>query len=318
MTDNSHATAASDASASRQARWRDLALLSEHFGLMPLDFVDKVINIVNDRLYSTSEKLEALVASIQGTGKTTTLNMAQFEMLMENSIDTHFDKFEVYALKSVFSLPANMAMTLPHYRDIDYTLTREQELALDKELEQTRQTLLQAINAELKRRTGRLNPQAARAEQLRKELAFLTEMAQERNVAPLGEHITFVVDQAHALDRLVAETRQVVEDGRLNQLPTQRTTRDAYLDAVARAGIADREALENELQASRSDSQHRKPDSGRAREHAQLLSVASLDTLEAMKAVLDGGEQATTATRQTARTPSAKRSADTAFDANDD
>lgn len=38
------------------------------------------------------------------------------ETLYENSIDVHFDKFEIFVLKNIFSIPKDLDLVLPHYQ----------------------------------------------------------------------------------------------------------------------------------------------------------------------------------------------------------
>ena len=41
--------------------------------------------------------------------------MAAIETLLENAVDKYFDKFELFVLKNIFTIPDDVPVTLPHY-----------------------------------------------------------------------------------------------------------------------------------------------------------------------------------------------------------
>lgn len=116
---------------------RTTQLLIEHFGYKPISVIDDIINAINEIMYKCTEQLEQIFvdqklqldkerASKKSNDmeddiivddvveeKTYTIEdirigTATLESLLEHNINKNFDKFEVYALRNVFTLPENL------------------------------------------------------------------------------------------------------------------------------------------------------------------------------------------------------------------
>ena len=67
-------------------------------------------------------------------------------LLLEKSIDSKFDRFELYCLKNIFSFPKDLNVVLPHYQvplyifiqGYDMNVTMEEEEQLDLKIDQLR------------------------------------------------------------------------------------------------------------------------------------------------------------------------------------
>lgn len=72
--------------------------------------MDDVINSINLCLYTALSKMLA-------GDELNDEQRSQIETLFEHSIDKHFDKFELYCLKNVFTIPEGAKLHLPNYAD---------------------------------------------------------------------------------------------------------------------------------------------------------------------------------------------------------
>ncbi|KAI4176802.1 MAG: hypothetical protein LQ346_007787, partial [Caloplaca aetnensis] len=117
------------------------ALLTEHFRYTPLSLIDDIINTVNTIVYRAIEAIENGLFSIPPeklgyspepeSSRDNILPDAdhpdskdeiengvhQLETLLEATVDKTFDKFEIYTLRNILTVPQELApwMRLGHY-----------------------------------------------------------------------------------------------------------------------------------------------------------------------------------------------------------
>lgn len=113
------------------------ALLTEHFRYTPLTLIDDIINAVNTIIYRGIEAIETGLLKIPpatlgfpsnqsrdgGDGETTAAadeiehGVHQLETLLEATADKAFDKFEIYTLRNILTVPEDVAgwVRLSHY-----------------------------------------------------------------------------------------------------------------------------------------------------------------------------------------------------------
>lgn len=102
-----------------------LELLTEHFGYNPKSFIDALVYLSNEHLYSIAAEFENVVLDLLKDVKGGELEAEQgihaILTLMENSLDHTLDTFELYCLRSVFGIRSRQAryMTLDHHRGLD-------------------------------------------------------------------------------------------------------------------------------------------------------------------------------------------------------
>lgn len=92
-----------------------MEVLTEYFGFCPIDFVDDIINAVNDLLYKAMDELEKLIRQEIKDEDLIEKGMTAVETLFESAIDKYFDKFELYCMSQIFVLPHEGKVVLPHY-----------------------------------------------------------------------------------------------------------------------------------------------------------------------------------------------------------
>ncbi|CZT08981.1 hypothetical protein WAI453_001418 [Rhynchosporium graminicola] len=125
----------------------DVTLLTEHLTYRPAALIDDIVNSINVLAFKASEAVEKglLAADPSALGfkippKTTPENTAaalaisekakheiengvhQLETLLEAKIDKNFDKLEIYALRNILSVPAEVRdwVRLSHYEGLSF------------------------------------------------------------------------------------------------------------------------------------------------------------------------------------------------------
>ncbi|KAL9103984.1 MAG: hypothetical protein Q9187_008950 [Circinaria calcarea] len=149
------------------------ALLTEHFRYTPLSLIDDIINTVNAIIYRAIQAIENGLLStppqVLGFGvdpSSTDLSIRdtdedgneeypeaheeiengvhQLETLLEATVDKTFDKFEIYTLRNILTVPDDLApwMRLGHYENVNLapsvtSPTPESILSLRRTLQET-------------------------------------------------------------------------------------------------------------------------------------------------------------------------------------
>ncbi|GAK68515.1 uncharacterized protein PAN0_125d6777 [Moesziomyces antarcticus] len=102
-----------------------LELLTEHFGYNPKSFIDALVYLSNEHLYSIATEFENVVGglldSVDGGELEAEQGIHAILTLMENALDHTMDTFELYCFRSVFGIRPRQAkyMTLDHHRGLD-------------------------------------------------------------------------------------------------------------------------------------------------------------------------------------------------------
>ena len=144
----------------------------------------------------------------------------QFETLLNATVDKNFDKFEIYLLRNILSVPVDLAswVRLNHYQGIEYpppknAPTAESVQLLRRKLAATR-TLSKALNQEQARNEAILQQlRALSNKDADGNFAFFTESAGAKklklgtNGQALTTNTTFAMSQLPALKTLLAELR---------------------------------------------------------------------------------------------------------------
>ncbi|KAF2740787.1 hypothetical protein EJ04DRAFT_420825, partial [Polyplosphaeria fusca] len=172
------------------AKQHENLLLTEHFTWPPITLLDEIINTVNEVLYKCTDSLETGLSSadpaILGFASRYATEQRQapldedgrpvyeeakleveegilkLETLMEAAVDKNFDRLEIWALRNVLCLPADVAewVRLGHYENLtippqDTTITPETLHTLRRKLLET-QKLHAALLAEKSRNAAQI------------------------------------------------------------------------------------------------------------------------------------------------------------------
>jgi hypothetical protein len=111
-------------------------IVTEQLGFVPMSFIDDVINSTNEYVFQGMASLEEFVTAWYAGSNDLEVEqvripspekgklmvekgIAQLETLLLNAVDKRFDEFELYCLQSVFSVPDDLEIRLPHQVDLD-------------------------------------------------------------------------------------------------------------------------------------------------------------------------------------------------------
>lgn len=285
--------------------YRATALLTEHFGFPPLALIDDVINAVNDIMYKCTQAMETYLNErqqkrleetmkeknsdeevvMEGPEDTRSaipedeiqLGTAKLETLLESQVDKNFDKFELYALRNIFTVPSDLVrdgwVRLMHHEGIEYQKDGDSQ-KLDEEIEK----LIKFINMELSLRKI-LKLQITKANKLvrmlrlfRLCLSFLDHdnngeklTAEARlaikSLSPLDENLYFLLSQ---VDDLITQVLKMhnkfkngVSQGGINDMAFTPSVRDRYIQGKSFKLLESIGVLEpDHLQNSQSDILH--------------------------------------------------------------
>ncbi|KAJ3196539.1 hypothetical protein HK101_008548 [Irineochytrium annulatum] len=126
----------------RQHKYLEEDLIAEHFGFVPMEFMDEVFCAMSQIATEAMNEFEEFVKGELEDEEAVDKGMAKLETLIDNAIDWCFDKCEVYVTRNIFKFPSDVGVTLPHYRALNLTLTEKDELDLDRTIAETRQKLV--------------------------------------------------------------------------------------------------------------------------------------------------------------------------------
>lgn len=125
--------------------YRATALLTEHLGFAPLTLIDEVINDVNQIMYNCTDALERFlikrretqIHNLRENGDKSLhpthdevfpldeikSGAAELETLLVSHVDKNFDKFELYTLRNILTIPMDLVeggwIRLKHHEDLE-------------------------------------------------------------------------------------------------------------------------------------------------------------------------------------------------------
>jgi kinetochore protein Mis12/MTW1 len=139
---------------------RATEILTEHLGFPPIALIDDIINAVNGVMYKCTQGVETYLKQkqeleIANVGETDDdiildnvgvidkgeieVGTGKLETLLENAVDKNFDKFELYALRNILTIPGdcigNGNFKLRHYEGVHFSKDAEvKSVKLDIEI----------------------------------------------------------------------------------------------------------------------------------------------------------------------------------------
>ncbi|RMZ76389.1 hypothetical protein DV737_g4862, partial [Chaetothyriales sp. CBS 132003] len=215
------------------------ALLTEHLQYTPLSLIDDIINSVNNFIYQGVGSLEAGLVStpperlgfkpaagddgepdFSAAKKEIEEGLHQLETLLNATVDRNFDKFEIYVLRNILTVPADLApwVRLSHYHGLEYPPAQDAPSVEQVQLLRRKLTASRALSKSLAQ-------QQARNEAILHQLRALTDSASPDNMAfltagagaqalnvsaerrALTTNAAFTMSQLPALNALLATLR---------------------------------------------------------------------------------------------------------------
>ncbi|KIW88185.1 uncharacterized protein Z519_11296 [Cladophialophora bantiana CBS 173.52] len=223
------------------------SLLTEHLQYTPLSLIDDIINSVNNFVYQGVGSLEIGLLSTPpeklGFKAVKVVNdegaeelefpeakqeieegLHKLETLLNSTVDKNFDKFEIYVLRNILSVPSELVnwVQLGHYENISYpppenAPTVESVQILRRKLAASR-TVSNALMEEYKRNEAvlrQLRDLIGNPHTTTNNLSFLMNGASEQTLHAsqhtdsrrLTTNTNFAISQLPALKSLLAELR---------------------------------------------------------------------------------------------------------------
>ncbi|KAJ2380281.1 hypothetical protein H4S02_006761 [Coemansia sp. RSA 2611] len=234
------------------------SLIVEHFGFLPISFIDEIINAANDTVYRATDALSKFAEKEQGSSEATSQAVNKAETLLEHAVDKNFDKFELYALRNLFNIPQGLEdyVVMPHRRaDVGGgpAIFAEDEAELDKELEEVRRQLVanNLLKTRLECDIAKVERGVRRLRALNEQL-HLSDIAQKTLTDPAPVVAADMRAQIGDITRLVDQLNVVTESGSLASLDALNdpAARDLYLARIADMQIANWESSQAQLQTN--------------------------------------------------------------------
>ncbi|KAJ2048946.1 hypothetical protein GGI08_005861 [Coemansia sp. S2] len=231
------------------------SLIVEHFGFLPISFIDEIINAANDTIYRATDALSKFVETEQGSSEATSQAVNKAETLLEHAVDKNFDKFELYALRNLFNVPRGLEdyIVMPHRRaDICSSpqVFAEDEAELDQELEEVRRQLVanNLLKTKLQCDIAKVERGVRRLRALNEQL-HISEIAQRTLTDPVPAVVADMRAQVDEITRLVDQLELVTESGSLASLDALNdpAARDIYLARIADIQVSGWESRQAQL-----------------------------------------------------------------------
>ena len=128
-------------------------LLPELLGFSPQLLLDDVINVANNAVTETVDGMEIFLlrwadervkmpaGKDWDSHQDIEQGLVAFQTLLESHIDIAFDFFELWSLRNIFAIPADLPIVAPHHKRLDLQSNPERELELMTEVVDLRQKI---------------------------------------------------------------------------------------------------------------------------------------------------------------------------------
>jgi kinetochore protein Mis12/MTW1 len=302
----------------KSTTYRVNSLLTEHFGFPPLSLIDDVINAVNEIMYKCSQAMEEYLRKRQEAGELFSTEeivkgTAKLETLLESQVDKNFDKFELYTLRNIFTLPHDLVeqgyIRLKHQEGIDFV---KDSTTSKKQLDSGIGELVKNISHELHIRKI-LKLQIAKANKIIKicklyqtslkvfdgnflltnngtdggpELSPLAKAAL-KSLSPLDETLYFILNQVHDLNTQTTKLLKKVDPGHKSSLLNLKVKSDLRTDYIDAKSMIILQKLGVVSDPDFSDSSIVVP------EVPQMVVTPSLENVQSVKDIVQEMQQVT-------------------------
>jgi Mis12 protein len=127
-------------------------LLPELLGFSPQFVLDQIINIANNAVQQSVDAIEGFlrrwadkrVEKLGGDWDSTQeieQGLVAFQTLLESHVDIALDFFEVWCMRNIFVVPADLPIVVPHQRGLNLEQPPEKEQELLAEIEDLRRQI---------------------------------------------------------------------------------------------------------------------------------------------------------------------------------
>lgn len=133
-------------------------LLPEILGFSPQLLLDDVINVANNAVTFSVDGMELFLLrwaegrAKEGKAKSSKAfdgdinqeieqGLVAFQTLLESHVDIAFDFFELWSLRNIFAVPADLPIVAPHQKGLDLETQPEKEVELMAEIDELRRKI---------------------------------------------------------------------------------------------------------------------------------------------------------------------------------
>ncbi|KAJ3154829.1 hypothetical protein HDU86_004529 [Geranomyces michiganensis] len=267
---------------SQSARNASLELITEQLGWAPVSYIDDIINALNDLAYKGISSFEQWLHAYGGGGVLldeveTEKGLAATETLFENSIDKYFDKFELLVLQSIFVVPTNLPIRLPHHEELDFSVSAADEANADQEIAELRKSIASAqyLARKLKEEQAATAKRIAALQQMKTDIETLSNQSHTLPAQPLSLTIPTLLETITQTRSLAVDVHARSHNISFQELIMRHEEENEDLrDAIAAAIDHRRRRQQQHQQQQEQDGAAATPSRGRAAAAAAAAAAA--------------------------------------------
>ncbi|EXX71147.1 Mis12-domain-containing protein [Rhizophagus irregularis] len=209
-------------------------IITEHFGFLPISFVDDIINSINELIYIAIAGMDNFVNSELKNKKEVEQGTHQIETLLENLVDKYFERFEIYTLHKILAIRENVTVVLKHNEGVNFNVDESVEVETDKEIELLRKKIMAAkcFNLKLKKQLIKYDIQIERLKRTENKISFLRTAAKAHNASPLSDTLRFVTDQLMAIKKMYYNLDESAKEENLKQYENMIDEREKFISMM--------------------------------------------------------------------------------------
>jgi len=170
-------------------------------GYHPLSFVDDVLGATRDYCADAVDGVEQVLMnepSLQGKEQFVNMDCNNLNILLNDAFDQSFDRFELYLLNNIFSIPKDVSLSDSH-DEPPLPQHKEDEHKLDEEIN--------TLRAKIKRVQASKEEMKVRVEEMDKAIAFISSvkknLIQSNEESSIGEWGKDLKESLEQLKKLV-------------------------------------------------------------------------------------------------------------------
>ncbi|KAJ3189421.1 hypothetical protein HDU85_003051 [Gaertneriomyces sp. JEL0708] len=242
-------------------------LVTEQLGWTPMSYVDDIINSMSELLYQGIASFEEWLDDYNLKEDELDKGLAATETLFAGKIDKQFDKFELFVLQSIFSVPVNLPIKLPHYEGLDFSVSSADEEAADAELEKLRKQLVQTtvLQNRLKDQWAAIEIRKCALRKLRQEALDLAAIKSQHDI-DLTDTVSSLSTVIRNMHDLKSDLNSRIESPAFALITSQPSPETAEMENMKSAIAAALERAERrrrqQLEAARTPSKRRRSSIG--------------------------------------------------------
>eukprot|EP00742_Colponemidia_sp_Colp-10_P009228 GILJ01010047.1.p1 GENE.GILJ01010047.1~~GILJ01010047.1.p1 ORF type:complete len:260 (-),score=47.41 GILJ01010047.1:328-1023(-) len=193
----------------------------EFFGVKPTAFLDDIINCSDDYISDLADVAEeTLLREMKAkiSAKEVEEGVDKFRTILQAAADKNLDTFELYVLKNILYIPADVSLGQPATQSL---FSEQDEKQLDEELEQLRAkiTALEHKKVEMQQSLTSLQVDISHYEEV---VPLLENISKECSVDALTSSVKQMEEKVKAVEAKCKETRSTMQTENAQRLLRKR------------------------------------------------------------------------------------------------